>query len=118
MATKYRFSHDYLVLGINSLSFVLNIFLLSLILISINSQNSSTYFVQYRPILGLNSFQTGSVLDIFSFFVFSLIFFAINLVITYRVYKINRNFSVLISLITLLFIILAIFETNSLLHLH
>jgi len=118
MDAKRRFSHDYLILIINGLNIILTIFLLILIIISIGSQNSNTYFVQYRPSLGLNSFRTGSVLDIFSFFVFALIFLSINLFLTYRTYKINRNFSVLISLIGSLLLILAIFEANSLLRLH
>jgi hypothetical protein len=118
MDAKRRFSHDYLILIVNGFNVVLTIFLLILILVSVDSLNNSTYFVQYRPSLGLNSFKTGSSLDIFSFFVFALIFLFINLFLTYRTYKINRNFSVLISLMTTLLLILAIFEANSLLRLH
>lgn len=118
MATKNKFSHDYLVLIFNGLSIFLSLILLSLILISLNSQNINTYFVQYRPILGLNSFQTGSSIDIMSFFVFGFVFLAINLLLSYSVYKINRNFSIIIAMMSNLLLILTIFESNSLLYLH
>lgn len=118
MSIKYKYSHDQLVLSLNIVSIFLGILSIADVIIRLNSQNNTSYFIQYRPSLGLNTFQTGSKTDIIAFIVFAAIIASFNILLSYKVYYINRNFSISILSLGILLLILSFLISNALLGLH
>ncbi len=118
MATKRLYSHDHSILLLSIVNIFLGIATILVITIRLVSQNHSSYFVQYRPTLGLNSFQTGSLSDILSFILLALLVLVFSLFMSYKVYNINRNFSLTILNSGVLLEVLILLVSNSLLGLH
>ncbi len=118
MANKKNYSHDHtvLLLGIFSTFFAV----LSIIIVAIRliSENHATYFIQYRPTLGLNAFQTGNLMDILSFIVMSLVIMLFTIFVSYKSYYINRNFSIAVLSSGIFLGVLILLVSNSLLGLH
>lgn len=118
MATKRLYSHDHSMLLLSIINIFIGISTVLVITIRLISQNHSAYFIQYRPILGLNSFQTGSLSDILSFILLALLVLIFSLFMGYKVYNINRNFSLVVLNSGLFLEILILLVSNSLLGLH
>ena len=118
MANKKNYSHDHTVLLLGIFSIFFSTLSIIIIVIRLISENHATYFIQYRPTLGLNSFQTGNLLDILSFIVMSLVVMVSSIYISYRSYYINRNFSIAVLSSGIFLGILILLVSNSLLGLH
>ncbi len=118
MAVKRKYYHDHLILLLNSVDIFLGIIVIGLLIVRLASQNHASYFIQYRPILGLNAFQTGSAINLISFGLFALLIMVVNSVLSFKVYLINRHFSIIILLSGALLLLVALLVSNALLGLH
>ncbi len=118
MAIKRKYYHDHLILLLNSVNIFLGIIGIGLLIVRLISQNHASYFIQYRPILGLNAFQTGSAINLIAFIFFIFFIVISNSVLSFRVYLINRHFAIVILLLGILLLIEALLVSNALLGLH
>ena len=117
MATPKKYFHDHFVLLLLSVNAFLAILDVVFILIKLSTRHGNDYIVQYRPSLGLSSNQAGSVIQIISFTVFASLVVAINILLSYRVYKIHRQLAITVLSLGILLLILTIIIANSLLQL-
>ena len=118
MSIKKTYSHDHGILLLGIINVFLAVLSIIVIVIRLISENHATYFVQYRPSLGLNSFQTGNITDIISFIVMATVVMVFSILISYKSYYINRNFSVSVLSSGIFLEILILLVSNSLLGLH
>ena len=115
MQPSKRYIHDRLVLLLLTANAFFTILTAITILLRLDSARSQGYIVQYRPSLGLSAFYKGDSLGILSFAVFSLIILVFNTILSIRVYRIRRYFSVTVLGMGLLLIILSLVISNALL---
>lgn len=116
MSTPKKYFHDHFVLLLVSVNSFLTIAVVIFVLVRIIGFNHGNGFiVQYRPSLGVNSYQTGSVLQLIAFAIYAPLILAINFVLSYRVYKIHRQLAVTILSLGILLLTLSIIIANALL---
>ena len=115
MATSKKYFQDHFVLLLLSINTFLAIAGIIFILLRLSSSHGNGYIVQYRPNLGINSYQTGSVLELISFIIFGLLIMFINTSLSYRLYKIHRQLSIVILSLGILLLVLTIIISNALL---
>ena len=118
MPRKYKYSHDHFILLLNISSIFFGILSIANVVIRLSSQSSTNYFIQYRPNLGLNAFQTGGQSNIVAFIIFTLVILIFNILLSYRVYYINRNFAITILSLGILLLVISFLISNALLGLH
>ena len=115
MATPKKYFHDHFVLLLLSINAFLAVLGIIFILVRLGTSHGNGYIVQYRPSLGINAYQTGSVLQLLSFTVFEALIMAINAILSYRAYKIHRQLAVTILSLGILLLVLSIIISNALL---
>jgi hypothetical protein len=115
MATPKKYFNDHFVLLLLSINAFLAVSGVIFILMRLSTSHGSSYIVQYRPSLGINQYQTGSVLELISFSVFAVLVMTINSALSYRVYKIHRQLAVVILSLGVLLLVLTIIISNALL---
>lgn len=115
--TKKNFFYDHLVLLLLSINVFVAVMTFIEIIIRISATHRSSYFIQYRPILGTGAYKTGSQIDLISFSVFAIIITGINFLLSQKVYKIHRQLSVLVLSIGILLLALNLIISNSLIQL-
>ena len=113
--TPKQYFHDHLILLLLSINAFLAVASSIFVLVRLNSSNGTSYIVQYRPSLGADAFQTGSVLDLFGFIAFALVVMAIHGVLSWRAYPIHRQLSLTILSLGLLLLVLTAIVANALL---
>jgi len=115
MATPRKYFHDHLVLLLLSvdtfLAFLASIF----VLLRLSTGHGSGYIVQYRPVLGINSYKTGSVTGLLSFIAFALAILAIHTILSMRAYHVHRQLAIVILGLGTLLLVLTIIVSNALL---
>jgi hypothetical protein len=114
MATPKKYFHDHFVLLLLSINGFLTAAVIIFILLKLTSSHGNGYIVQYRPSLGINAYQTGSVIQLVSFAVFAALITAINSSLSYRVYKIHRQLAITILSLGVLLLVLTIVVSNAL----
>ena len=115
MHTPKRYFHDRLVLLLLTPLIFFSILTIVLIVLNIGGERNEGFIVQYRPTLGLQAFEKGSVLNILSFGVFVALVSVFHTYLSIKTYHIRRNLSVIILALGLLLAILALVISNSLL---
>lgn len=115
MATPKKYFHDHLVLLLLSVNAFLAVAGSIFVLIRLNASHGTSYIVQYRPSLGADAFQTGTVTDLLSFIAFAFVIFAIQLTLSVRVYAIHRQLAIAILSLGVLLLLLMIIVANALL---
>lgn len=112
MATEKKYFHDKLIL----LLLTANIFLtvIGSIMLLLRIGNSNFHIVQFRSDLGLNAFKNGSDTSLDAFVVFMLLTLVAGSVLSYRMFNIRRDYSVIILTLGFLLIILSIIVSNAL----
>lgn len=110
-----QYFHDHLVMLLLSVNAFLAVASSVFVLVRLNASHGTSYIVQYRPSLGADAFQTGSVLDLFSFIAFALVILAIHGVLSWRAYPVHRQLSLTILGLGLLLLILTAIVANALL---
>ncbi len=116
MATNKHFLQDRTTLLLVSIMSFLALAAVVLILLRLGSvPGGSNYIVSYRASLGIDRYTTGTVGDVFSFIVASLLIFGMSLVLAYRSYAVRRELSMVILALTIVLLLFLIFVSNSLL---
>lgn len=115
MASTKKYFHDHIVLLLLSINAFLAIAGSILTLIRLTTSQGTGFIVQYRSNLGINAFETGDVLDMLSFVVFSLLVLALHIILSLRVYRIHRQLALVILGLGILLLLLTIIISNALL---
>ncbi len=115
MHTPKRYIHDRMVLLLLTANTFFAVLTSVLILLKLNSGRVEVYTVQYRPSLGLSAFYKGDNIGILSFAVFSLLVLVFHTILSIRVYRIRRNFALVILGMGSLLLLLSIVISNALL---
>ncbi|MGH7142008.1 MAG: hypothetical protein ACREF5_00810 [Candidatus Saccharimonadales bacterium] len=114
MIIPKQYLRDRFVLLVGSVNVFLT-FLLGILTILRLDANHSSYIVQYRSNVAINTFQSGSSIELFSFIVFGLLVLISHSFISLRVYLIHRQLAVTVLCLGTLLLILAIIVSNALL---
>lgn len=117
MATTKKYFHDHLVLLLLSVNGFLAVAGSIFILVRLSTSHGNGYIVQFRPTLGINTYQNGSILDLLSFVAFAGLVLGVHTVLSMRAYTVNRQVAIAILSLGILLLALAIIISNSLLNL-
>lgn len=115
MANPKKYFHDHLVLLLLSVNAFLAIAGSIFILLRLSTSHGTGYIVQYRASLGINAFETGSVVSLLAFVVFALLVLAVHFLLSQRAYKIHRQLAIAILSLGILLLALTIIISNALL---
>jgi len=118
MANSKKYFHDHFVLLLLSINVFLALAGSVYILVRLSTSHGSSYIVQYRPILGISSYQAGNVVQLLSFVGFALIVLIVHTFLSLRAYKIHRQLAVAILCLGVLLLLLTVIISNALLVLH
>jgi hypothetical protein len=115
MAHPKKYFHDHFILLLLSINAFLAVAGSIFILVRLSTSHGNTYIVQYRPSLGINAYQTGSVLELLSFVAFALLVLVIHTFISLRAYSIHRQLAIAVLGLGILLLVLTIIISNALL---
>jgi hypothetical protein len=115
MATPKKYFHDHYILLLLSINAFLAAAGIVFIVLKLSSTHGNGYIVQFRPSLGINTYQPGDVLQLISFAIFAVLIFSINTALSYRVYRIHRQLAITILSLGILLMVLNIIISNALL---
>lgn len=102
MTDKKSFFHDRTALLLASGNIFLTCILIVFVWLKLVAGGTdSSYFISYRPSLGIGARQVGSASDILSFLIFGVLVLGISMVLAQRSYAIKRELSVAILALTL-----------------
>ena len=118
MSSTKSYFHDHFVLLLLTSNAFLALFTAIMLFLRLTSSHGSGYIVQYRSSLGVSAFRSGSITTIISFALFALLILAINIVMSYKTYHINRHLSILVLSMGIILTVLDIIVSNALLVLH
>lgn len=118
MAATKTYFRDHFVLFLLTINCFLALFTATYVFLRLSSLHGNSYIVQYRSNLGVSAFKTGSVVDLISFGVFALLVLAINAVLSFRTYHINRSLAITVLSLGITLLVLDIIVSNALLVLH
>lgn len=114
MTISKKYFHDRLVLLGLSLN-VFIVFVTLLFLVFRIGGGHSGYIVQYRQNLGGDAFTAGTVVQILSFGLFSVLVFCIGLVLSARMYEVHRQLAIVVQAMTTLLLVFSLIVGNALL---
>jgi hypothetical protein len=115
MASNKKYFHDHLVLLLLSINAFLAIAGSIFILVRLSTSHGTGYIVQYRSSLGINAFQTGTVMELLSFVAFAGLVLATHTMLSLRAYKIHRQLAIAVLSLGVLLLLLTIIISNALL---
>jgi hypothetical protein len=115
MASNKKYFHDHLVLLLLSTNAFLAIAGSIFILVRLSTSHGTGYIVQYRSSLGINAFQTGTVMELLSFVAFAGLVLATHTMLSLRAYKIHRQLAIAVLSLGILLLLLTIIISNALL---
>jgi hypothetical protein len=115
MASNKKYFHDHLVLLLLSINAFLAIAGSIFILVRLSTSHGTGYIVQYRSSLGINAFQTGTVMELLSFVAFAGLVLATHTMLSLRAYKIHRQLAIAVLSLGILLLLLTIIISNALL---
>ena len=114
MALTKKYYHDHLVLLLLSINAFLALAGSIFILLRLSTSHGNGYFVQYRSSLGINAFQTGTVIDLLSFVAFAGLVLTVHTMLSLRAYHIHRQLAITILSLGILLLVLTIIISNAL----
>ena len=115
MATPKKYFHDHIVLLLLSIDTFLAFLASIFVLLRLSAGHGNGYIVQYRPVLGINSYKTGSVTALLGFIGFALLVLAVHTLLSLRAYHIHRQLAIAILSLGTLLLLLTIIISNALL---
>lgn len=118
MATPRKYFNDHFVLLLLSTNVFVALISIALVIARLTAAHSSTYIVQYRPLLGINAFKTGDVWELLGFIGFAVIALAVHFILSKKAYPLNRHLAISILTLGVLLLVLNVIVSNSLLALH
>lgn len=115
MPTAKKYFQDKTIL----LLLTVNVFMVFLdsiiILLRLGSNSGQGFIVQYRGNLGIGAFKTGSVIDFVYFIVFAVLIAIFHFILSMKIYRINRQFSVTVLSLGVLLLLVTLIVSNALL---
>jgi hypothetical protein len=116
MAVQKHFLQDRTALLLVSGMAFLTLTSVVLILLKLgNGQGTSNYIVSYRASLGIERYATGTYKDILAFVVAAVLIFTTGTVLSYRTYKVRRELSLVVLVLTIPLLLFLIVVSNALL---
>lgn len=115
MATPKKYFQDHLILLLLSINAFLAFSTIGLVLIRLASGHGDSYIAQYRSSLGINAFQSGSVIDLLAFAVFAVVVLVVHTVLSIKTYPLSKQVSAVILSLGIVLLLLAIIISNALL---
>ncbi|MDB5184274.1 MAG: hypothetical protein JWN38_82 [Candidatus Saccharibacteria bacterium] len=115
MATPKKFLNDHVVLLLLSTNAFLTLAGVLLILVRLSSGQTTSNIIAYRPSVGIEAFQRGSVLELVSFAGFAILVMVVHTILSMRAYHIRRQLALAILSLGVLLLLLTIIVSNSLL---
>lgn len=115
MPTAKKYFQDKMILLLLSLNLFAALLVSVIIALRISSNPSESYIVQYRSVLGVGEFKSGSILDFIYIIVFALLVVAFNFVLSFRMYHIRRQLSMVLLGMSVLLLAVAFIVSNALL---
>jgi hypothetical protein len=112
---EQKYFHDRLVLLLISVSTFLALLGSLVTLLRVDGGRNEGYIVQWRSNLGISAFKTGGSSELLAFVLFSVIVLVINIVLSYRVYHLSRQFAVTVLSLGTILLTLSIIVSNALL---
>ncbi len=114
MKIPKEYFHDRLILLVISLN-VFILFITMLFLIFRIGGVHSSYIVQYRQGLGADAFTAGTVWQLLSFGLFSVVVLVTNTILSIRMYTIHRQLSLVVLGMATIMLIFSLVVSNALL---
>ncbi|MFZ1249769.1 MAG: hypothetical protein WAQ24_05650 [Candidatus Saccharimonadales bacterium] len=116
MSTTKHFIQDRRTLFLVSINAFLALASIVLIALKINaSKGTVNYIVSYRSSLGIDGYTPGTVADIISFIIATVLVLTLGIALAYRSYPIKRELSLAVLMLTMPLLILIIIVSNALL---
>jgi hypothetical protein len=115
MNVPKNYFHDRTILLLLSINSFLVVFTIASLLLRANFHKTGGYIVGFRPTLGLNAYQVGSIGEILSFVAFVLLVFGLHSRLSMITYHARRHISVTILGLASLLLLLALIVSYSLL---
>ncbi len=116
MQIPKKYFHDRLILFLLSINGFLTLLTTILILLRLDSNNTDSYLVQYRSNLGIGGYQYQSNgATFFTIILFAVSIFAINTVLSMRIYDEKRSFAITILSLGTLLAVLTLIVSNAML---
>jgi hypothetical protein len=115
MAVSKKYFHDHFVMLLLSVNAFLTIAGSIFILLRLSTSQGNGYIVQYRPELGINAYQTGSVIELLGFVAFLFLVLGVHTMLSLRIYRLHRQLAIAILSLGILLSVLTIIISNALL---
>jgi hypothetical protein len=115
MTATSKYFHDRMVMLLFSTNVFLALAASLFVMLRLSSNHGTGYIVQYRSNLGIDAFKTGNLAGLLSFIVFDLLIVVMHVLLSLRVYSINRHLSTVILGLGVLLLVLSIIVSNALL---
>ena len=108
MATPKKYFHDHFLLLLLSINAFLAIAGSIVILLRLSTSHGNSYYIQYRPTLGVSAYKTGSVVDLLALVAFAALVLAAHTLLSLRAYRIHRQLAIAILSLGILLLTLTI----------
>jgi len=115
MTSEQKYFHDRLILVLLTVSAFIAVLASLLILLKLDSNHSDVFIVQVRQNLGVGGFKAGHITGLLAFIPFAFLVLIINAILSFRIYRIHRQYAVTILGMLLLLEVLTLVVSNSLL---
>ena len=115
MTATAKYFRDRMVMLLFSTNIFLALAASLFVLLRLSSNHGTGYIVQYRSNLGIDAFKTGNLAGLLSFVIFDLLIVVVHVLLSLRVYSINRHLSTVILGLGVLLLVLSIIVSNALL---
>jgi hypothetical protein len=116
MASTKHFSQDRTALLLISGNSFLLLLAVIPVLLKLNAMRGTVnYIVSYRAVSSIDPYATGTIWDVISFIVAAVVFYAIGMVLGYKVHAVKRELALLVLTLTLPLLGFLIVVSNALL---
>lgn len=113
MHPSKRYLHDRVILIFLTIIAVLVVIGISSVLLRFDASQNTTTIAGYRPNLSSSTYVSGNVLDIYELPIFMALITAIGVILSVRLYRIERDASLFILASTTFLLIISIITANA-----
>ena len=110
-----KYFHDRSILLLISLNVFLALLASLLILLRLDSGDSSSYIVQFRSNLGLSGYESGESSYFLAFIIFFVLMLATHIILSMKIYTKHRRYSVAILFLATIIVVFGLVVSNALL---
>lgn len=115
MTIPKKYVHDKTVLLLLGVNIILLLTGILLVLFKMDSGRGSGYIIEYRSSLSIGDFKTGSAFNMLGFVFFLAATFAIDVLLSIRIYAVRRHVAVAVLSMGIVLSLLTIIVSNALL---